>query len=149
MGLSSAGMDPICDDLEAETAALRAIVEPLTEEQWRLPTPAAGWDTHETIIHLGMADYAASLAVLDPDGFNDVKAKMMAGEADLHDMAEQIPSSLLESYHTAAAANILSGQAHQVAALRDSGVMVVSTPPQLLTERLISEYLMLKTHNQL
>ncbi len=88
MGLSSAGMDPICDDLEAETAALRAIVEPLTEEQWRLPTPAAGWDTHETIIHLGMADYAASLAVLDPDGFNDVKAKMMAGEADLHDMAE-------------------------------------------------------------
>jgi uncharacterized protein (TIGR03084 family) len=77
-------MDPICDDLEAETAALRAIVEALTEEQWRLPTPAAGWDTHETVIHLGMADVAASLAVLDGPGFASMKQAMATGDSDLH-----------------------------------------------------------------
>ena len=81
-------MEAICDDLDAETAALRAIVEPLTEEQWRQPTPAAGWDTHETVIHLGMADVAASLAVLDPAGFGDLKQRMSAGEGDLHSIAD-------------------------------------------------------------
>ena len=80
-------MDSICNDLEAETAALRAIVEPLTEEQWRRSTPAAGWDTHETVIHLGMADFAATLAVLDVDGFNDMKGKMTSGSVDLHSMS--------------------------------------------------------------
>jgi len=82
-------MDPICDDLDAETAALRAVVEPLTEEQWRLPTPAAGWDTHETVIHLGMADVAASLAVLDPTGFMALKEQMASGGGDLHSIAEE------------------------------------------------------------
>lgn len=79
-------MDSICDDLEAETAALRAIVESLSEEQWRLPTPAAGWDTHETVIHLGMADFAASLAVLDGPGFEAAKEAMSAG-GDLHQIS--------------------------------------------------------------
>ena len=51
-----------CDDLDGETEALREVVAGLTEDEWRLPTPAEGWDTHETIIHLGMADVAASLA---------------------------------------------------------------------------------------
>lgn len=70
-------------------------------------------------------------------------------DVDLQNMAEQVPSSLLEAYHTAAAANILNGQSHQVAALRESGVMVVNTPPNLLTERLISEYLTIKARHQM
>ena len=45
-------MRGICDDLDAETDALRAVVAGLTEDEWRVPTPADGWDTHETIIHL-------------------------------------------------------------------------------------------------
>lgn len=81
-------MDPICDDLDAETAALRAIVAPLTEEQWRLPTPAAGWDTRETVIHLGTTDYAASLAVLDTEGFDRLKLQMASGDLDLHTIGD-------------------------------------------------------------
>ena len=79
-------MDAICDDLDAETAALRALVENLDESQWRVPTPADGWDTHETIIHLGTADYAASEAVLNPEGFAELKVKMASGDLGLHDM---------------------------------------------------------------
>lgn len=81
-------MKAICDDLEAETAALRAVVANLTEEQWRLATPAAGWDTHETVVHLGQADWAASLAVLDQTGFGDLKTAMSSGGTDLARAAE-------------------------------------------------------------
>ena len=77
-------MRAICDDLDAETEALREVVAGLTEDEWRLPTPADGWDTHETIIHLGMADVAASLAVLDPTEFEETKQQMLRGEGDLH-----------------------------------------------------------------
>ena len=77
-------MRGICDDLEAETEALREVVKGLTEDEWRLPTPADGWDTHETVIHLGMADVAASLAVLDPAEFEKTKERMLRGEGDLH-----------------------------------------------------------------
>ena len=62
-------MKAICDDLNDETAALGEITRTLTEDQWKLPTPAEGWDTRETIIHLGMADVAASMAVLEPKNF--------------------------------------------------------------------------------
>jgi uncharacterized protein (TIGR03084 family) len=77
-------MDAICDDLQAETDALVAVVAGLSEEQWHLPTPAEGWDSHETIIHLGMADYAARVAAVDADEFGTLKQAMMSGEFDLH-----------------------------------------------------------------
>ena len=70
-------------------------------------------------------------------------------DVDLQDMAERVPASSLEAYHTAAAASILNGQAQQVTALRESGIMIVSTSPQQLTERLISDYLTIKARNQM
>ena len=73
-------MRGICDDLEAETEALREVVKGLTEDEWRLPTPADGWDTHETVIHLGMADVAASLAVLDPAEFEKPRKECFAAK---------------------------------------------------------------------
>ncbi len=76
-------MRGICDDLDAETDALREVVAGLTEDEWLLPTPADGWDTHETIIHLGMADVAASLAVLDPAAFGATKERMLSKGEDL------------------------------------------------------------------
>ena len=69
-------MDQICDDLAAEQAALDAVVANLTEEQWMTPTPAEGWDVKDTIVHLIQADMAASLAVLDGEGFAKVKQAM-------------------------------------------------------------------------
>lgn len=70
-------------------------------------------------------------------------------DVDLQSMAERVPVSLLEAYHTSAAASILHGQAQHVAALRESGVMMIGTPPDLLTERLINEYLTIKARNQM
>ena len=72
-------MDAICDDLQAEHAALDAVLSDISEEVWTTATPAEGWDVKDTIVHLVQADVAARLAVDDPDGFVDAKAKMMSG----------------------------------------------------------------------
>jgi uncharacterized protein (DUF58 family) len=68
-------------------------------------------------------------------------------DSGLRLMADEIPESDLGAYRTAAAAEILSGQAREAALLRESGVMLIDTPPELLTERLINGYLGAKARN--
>ena len=87
-------MEQICDDLEAETVALGGIVEPLTEEQWRLPTVAEGWDTAETVFHLAASDQIAHLAVVDRAAFLTARDRMMAGEASLHGSVGHDPAEM-------------------------------------------------------
>ena len=65
----------------------------------------------------------------------------------LRDLADQKPDSDLAAFHSAAAAEILTAQMRKVASLRESGIMMIDTPPDLLTERLINEYLSVKTRN--
>ncbi len=80
-------MKQICDDLEGETLALAAIVENLTEEQWRLPTVAEGWDSHETVLHLGVGDWFAHLTLTDRQSFLKARERLWAGEASMHELA--------------------------------------------------------------
>ena len=68
-------------------------------------------------------------------------------DVGLRQMADRIPETDIDAFHTAAAAEMLSGQAQQVAEMRERGVMMIDTPPDLLTERLINEYLMIKMRN--
>ena len=79
-------MDQICDDLEGETEALTAVVGHLTEEQWRLPTVAEGWDSHETVLHLGAADWIAHLAVTDPASFVITNGRLSRSEASINSL---------------------------------------------------------------
>lgn len=65
-------------------------------------------------------------------------------DVGLRAMADRVPDSDLDAFHTAAAAQILTGQAQEAARLREEGIMLVDTPPELLTERLINEYLSIK-----
>ena len=68
-------------------------------------------------------------------------------DVGLRAMANRIPESDLDAFHTAAAAEILTGQSHEAASLREAGIMLIDTPPDLLTERLINEYLSIKARN--
>lgn len=68
-------------------------------------------------------------------------------DVGLRQMADRIPETDLDAYHTAAAAQILTGQSHEAASLREAGIMLIDTPPDLLTERLINEYLSIKARN--
>lgn len=79
-------MDAICDDLEAETAALTGVVGNLTEQQWRAPTVAEGWDSHETVLHLGAADWFGHLTLTDADAFAAANARLAAGQTSLNEL---------------------------------------------------------------
>lgn len=59
----------VAADLQAEQAALDAIVGELRDEQWALETPSPGWTVADQIGHLTYFDGAAALAVTDPDAF--------------------------------------------------------------------------------
>lgn len=59
----------VAADLQAEQAALDAIVGELRDEQWALDTPSPGWTVADQIGHLTYFDGTAALAVTDPDAF--------------------------------------------------------------------------------
>ena len=49
-------MPDLADDLADESAVLRALLVPLDEDGWRLPTPAAGWSILDQVTHLAHFD---------------------------------------------------------------------------------------------
>lgn len=72
-------MEQICADLTAEHDALDALVADLSEQEWNAATPAEGWDIKDTIVHLVQADFAARVAVTDPERFVDMKDAAASG----------------------------------------------------------------------
>ncbi len=62
-------MPDLADDLADESAVLRALLVPLDEDGWRLPTPAAGWSILDQVTHLAHFDETAVQSALDPDAF--------------------------------------------------------------------------------
>jgi uncharacterized protein (TIGR03084 family) len=62
-------MESICNDLDAETESLVAILSVLTDAQWDAPTPAAGWSTRDQVSHLTFFDVTGRLAATDPEAF--------------------------------------------------------------------------------
>src|ERR1700723_443454 len=59
----------LIEDLAAETAALREILDPLADADWRLRTPAPGWTIADQVSHLAYFDEATLLSIRDPDLF--------------------------------------------------------------------------------
>lgn len=76
-------MEAICRDLDAEHAALDAMVADLDEAGWRSPTKAAGWDVRATVVHIAYFDDAAREAAADPDAFARRKAALLSGQIDI------------------------------------------------------------------
>ena len=71
-------LDQVLADLEAESAALEAMVAPLDESGWRTPTPAAGWDVATQVAHLAWTDEVAVAAATDKERWDAVVIKALA-----------------------------------------------------------------------
>jgi uncharacterized protein (TIGR03084 family) len=71
-------MNPICDDLQAETDDLLVILRGLSADQWDTPTPADGWSVRDQISHLAFFDETGTLAATDADAFAASAAELMA-----------------------------------------------------------------------
>jgi uncharacterized protein (TIGR03084 family) len=99
-------LDDVLADLAAEGDRLEALVAPLSDDGWRTPTPAEGWDVATAVAHLAWTDEVAVkaatdkaawdevvlAAIDDPEGFVDAEA--LAGGA-------VAPADLLARWRTA------------------------------------------------
>lgn len=99
----------LIEDLDAETATLLAIIEPLNAAGWATPTPAPGWRVHEQVAHLAYFDEAATMAANDAAAF---QREFEAAVADPDGITERIsrrgremePAAVLEWFTTSRAA---------------------------------------------
>jgi uncharacterized protein (TIGR03084 family) len=80
-----ADMAALLADLQAESADLDALLAPLTDGEYRTPTPAAGWCISDQVSHLAYFDEAALLAATDPARFKIGAAQLMARGAGFTD----------------------------------------------------------------
>ena len=75
-------MQSLCDDLEAEHAALDRLVADLDEAQCNLPTPADDWSIRDQVSHLWFFDQKALLALTQPEAFALDRQQMLAAGVD-------------------------------------------------------------------
>ncbi|KRF16466.1 wyosine base formation domain-containing protein [Nocardioides sp. Soil797] len=61
-------LEGVLADLTAQSAELEQRVADLSDDQWREPTPAPGWDIATQIAHLAWTDEAATAAALSVGG---------------------------------------------------------------------------------
>src|SRR5258708_21348405 len=80
----------LIDDLAGETAALRKILDPLSDADWRLPTPAPGWTIADQVSHLAHFDDVAVTSATDPGAF-PAEAERLAATRGIHPGALAAP----------------------------------------------------------
>lgn len=79
-------LEALLDDLEAESAVVTRMLEPLPAEDYERPTPAEGWAIRDQVSHLAHFDETAANALVDPDGFRMEAAQLMARSTDFADV---------------------------------------------------------------
>ncbi|MGW2287636.1 TIGR03084 family metal-binding protein [Streptomyces phaeochromogenes] len=81
---------PVFDDLRDESEELDRLVGELSEEDWALATPAAGWTVAHQIAHLAWTDRSALLAATDLAAFGaEVEKALAAPDRFVDDGAEE------------------------------------------------------------
>ena len=74
-------LDTVLRDLAAEGDRLEGIVADLTEDAWRTPTPATGWDVAAQVAHLAWTDEVAVIAATDKEKWDEV-VMLAVGDPD-------------------------------------------------------------------
>jgi uncharacterized protein (TIGR03084 family) len=96
------GMNPICDDLQAETDSLLAVLRPLSNDEWDRATPSPGWSVRDQVSHLTFFDYTGLLAATDPEAFaTSAKELMTSGvgtDAGLSEGRAMSPAQVLDGF---------------------------------------------------
>ena len=95
----------IVADLSAESDDLDTLVAPLTESQWGVATPAAGWSIAHQIGHLLWTDRLSLTAIVDKDGFTEALTLAMRNPVGFVDdgaaeLAAAAPAELLSQWRS-------------------------------------------------
>jgi uncharacterized protein (TIGR03084 family) len=100
MPMDVAQFTELVDDLAAEADELIGSLSRLTAKEWATPTPAAGWNVHDQIVHLAYFDDLVGLGFTDPEGFAMTAVELQVAGDDWvdqlsHDRAAIPPDELL------------------------------------------------------
>lgn len=71
-------IEELLADLTTESDRLRALVAGLSDEQWRTPTPAPGWDVATQIAHLAWTDECTVVAATDQARWDGIVEQALA-----------------------------------------------------------------------
>jgi len=71
-------LESVLADLADEGDRLESLVAPLADDQWRTPTPAAGWDVATQVAHLAWTDEAALAAATDKQAWDALVLQALA-----------------------------------------------------------------------
>jgi len=74
----AADLGALAADLRAETAVLDALLAPLDEPGWHLPTPAPGWTVLDQVTHLAFFDEITTIAATEPARFRVLRDEASA-----------------------------------------------------------------------
>jgi uncharacterized protein (TIGR03084 family) len=96
----------LLDELDAEHLALDAVVAPLDDDGWELPTPSPGWRVRDQIGHLAYFDDRGRLSASDPDAFTAHRDALLTDLARFEEDAgrlgrEHTGADLLGEWRTA------------------------------------------------
>jgi uncharacterized protein (TIGR03084 family) len=98
-------------DVSAETLALRAILDPLSDADFSLPTPAPGWSIGDQVSHLAYFDEVAVTSATDASAFAALLATVSADGGVSPDavaaMFRQLPGTGLRDWFGRARAELL------------------------------------------
>jgi uncharacterized protein (TIGR03084 family) len=101
-------LEGVLADLAAEGDRLEAVVAELSDNAWRTPTPAAGWDVATQVAHLAWTDEAAVAAAADRSRWEALVTELLtdaehAVDRAAHAGAAVEPGILLDRWRTARA----------------------------------------------
>jgi uncharacterized protein (TIGR03084 family) len=104
--LMPADLPALVNDLHAESTALGAVLDQLRPEQWLLATPADGWSIADQVSHLAYFDDRTLQSLMDPEGFRNAAAVLVAGGDDFPDRVaaehrDRAASDLLDWFRSA------------------------------------------------
>jgi uncharacterized protein (TIGR03084 family) len=105
-----AGMDEAIAELAAEHAELEGLLGGLSDEQWRLPTPAEGWDVRDQVSHLADTnDICVDTVTGGPRPLNEEAFRYPSPEAFTQSGVDKgramAPGEVFEWWRTSAARN--------------------------------------------
>jgi uncharacterized protein (TIGR03084 family) len=89
-------MKSICDDLQAESDDLFAMLGHLDADQWDVLTPADPWTVRDSVSHLAYFDGTATLAATDEDAFKASAKVLLSSKVDDVGIPEGRAMSALE-----------------------------------------------------
>jgi uncharacterized protein (TIGR03084 family) len=136
-------------DLRGVQDRLVDVLEPLTPEQWRTPTPAEGWDVRDQVAHVALVEEYAVTALGDPEAFALLVAESVADpdgfEARLCERGRTLDGEELLARWRSAAATLRALLADPARGLLEPGTRIAWFGPSMgvrsfLTARLMETW---------